>query len=295
MLEDVVFQILHRAFAPNKKKCVAIVQHTHFIRGHQLPSGSLKVGGVASAAAFGLAVGVGVNGLFPKQLGHILVGGLLIAAKIQKSVTIAYDAFPLLVKERFQLGQILEDDADGNFPASHGGKKLIEIIRQGHVGKLVHDKVDMDRQPPAMLKVRLSIELLEQLGVEHSDDEVVGAVTVGDHRKDGGFPFSNFSQLHFIRLGDSRQRSQVELFQMGDQGDLNGFQRLAAAGVVALVVPHGDMLRVFPLQPLEQLVQGGGIFLVVLFHITGSDHVHDHGEVLLLRGRFVVKIGDQGL
>ena len=29
-----------------------------------LPSGSLKVGGVASAAAFGLAVGVGVDGLF---------------------------------------------------------------------------------------------------------------------------------------------------------------------------------------------------------------------------------------
>ena len=80
VFENVVFQILHRAFAPNKKKCVAVVQHTHFIRGHQLPSGSLKVGGVASAAAFGSAVGVGVNGLFSKQLGHILVGGLLIAA-----------------------------------------------------------------------------------------------------------------------------------------------------------------------------------------------------------------------
>ena len=88
VLEDVVFQILHRAFAPNKKKRVAVVQHTHFIRGHQLPSGSLKVGGVASAAAFGLAVGVGVNSLFPQQLGHILVGGLLIADKIQKSVAI---------------------------------------------------------------------------------------------------------------------------------------------------------------------------------------------------------------
>ena len=145
-----------------------------------------------------------------------------------------------------------------------------------------------------MLKVRFSVELLEQLGVEHSDDEVVGAVAVWDHRKDGGFPLPNFSQLHFVCLGDSRQRSQVELLQMGDQGDLNGFQGLAAAGVIAFVVSHGDMLRILPLQPLEQLVQGGGIFLVVLFHITGSDHVHDHGEVLLLRGCFVVKIGNQG-
>ena len=146
-----------------------------------------------------------------------------------------------------------------------------------------------------MLKVCLSVELLEQLGVEHSNDEVVGAVAVGDHREYGSFPLPNCSQLHFICLANAGQRSQVELLQMGDQSDLNGFQGFAAAGVVAFVVPHGDMLRIFPLQPLKQLVQGGGIFLVVLFHITGSDHVHDHGEVLLLRGCFVVEVGDQGL
>lgn len=138
-----------------------------------------------------------------------------------------------------------------------------------------------------------TVDLLEQLSVEHSDDKVVGAVAIRDHRKDGGFPFTNFPQLHFICLGDSRKRCQVELFQMGDQGDLNGFQRLAAAGVVALVVPHGDMLGISTFQPLEQLVQGRHIFLVVLFHIPSTDHVHDHREVLLLRGRFVVEIGDK--
>jgi len=35
-----------------------------------------------------LAVGVRVNGLLAQQLGHILMGGLLIAAEVQKSVTI---------------------------------------------------------------------------------------------------------------------------------------------------------------------------------------------------------------
>ena len=87
----------------------------------------------------------------------------------------------------------MEDDADGNFPASHGGQELVKIVRQCDVRKLVHDKVDMDWQPPAMLKVRFPVELLEQLGVEHTDNEVVGAVTVRNHRKDGGFPFSDFS------------------------------------------------------------------------------------------------------
>ena len=153
----------------------------------------------------------------------------------------------------------------------------------------------MDRQPPAMLKVRLSVELLEQLGVEHSDDEIVGAVAVRDHRKDGGFPLPDFPQLHFICLANACQRGQVELFQVGDQGDLDGFQSFAAAGVVALVVPHGNMLRVLPFQPLEQLVQGGNVFLVVLLHITGPDHFHDHGEILFLRGCFIVEVGNQGL
>ena len=99
------------------------------------------------------------------------------------------------------MGQILEDDADGNLPASHGGKELVKIIRQGDIRKFVHDKVDVDRQPSAMLKVRFPVELLEQLGVEHSDDEVVGAVAVRDHRKNGGFPLSDFPKLHFIRFG----------------------------------------------------------------------------------------------
>ena len=64
------------------------------------------------------------------------MGGLLIAAEVQKSVTITHNTFPLLVKESFQLGQILEDDADGDLPAAHGGKELVKIIRQSDVSDI---------------------------------------------------------------------------------------------------------------------------------------------------------------
>ena len=56
-------------------------------------------------------------------------------------------------------------------------------------------------------------------------------------------------------MRDTRKRGQIELFQTGHKGDLNGFQRLTAAGVVGAVVFQRDMLRVTHFQPFKQLVQ----------------------------------------
>ncbi|MBR4092176.1 MAG: hypothetical protein IKK28_15205 [Mogibacterium sp.] len=38
MLQDIELEVHHRSFAPDKKKCVPVVQHTHFIRSHQFPT-----------------------------------------------------------------------------------------------------------------------------------------------------------------------------------------------------------------------------------------------------------------
>ena len=46
------------------------------------------------------------------------------------------------------------------------------------VRKLVHDKVNVDRQPSAMLKVRFPVELLKKLGVE-GEWEGIGHCAVG--------------------------------------------------------------------------------------------------------------------
>lgn len=86
VLQNIVLQILHRSLTPDKQESVPIVQHPHLVRGHQLPACGLEVGGVAAAAPFGLSVSVCINCLLAQQLGNILVGGLLIAAQIQKAV-----------------------------------------------------------------------------------------------------------------------------------------------------------------------------------------------------------------
>ena len=138
------------------------------------------------------------------------------------------------------------------------------------------------------------VELLEELGVEHSDQEIKGAVVVGDDREDRGFALPHQRQLQLVVLGDGCQGFQVELLQAGDQRDLDGLQGLAAAGVVALVILQRDVLRVPKLQPLEENVQRGHVLVVVLLHAAAADHVHDHGEILLVGRGLVVQVEDQG-
>ena len=55
------------------------------------------------------------------------------------------------------------------------------------------------------------------------------------------------------------------------------------------------MLRVPFLQSFKQLIENGLVFLVVLLHIAGSDHLHDHREVLLIGRSLIMEIADKGL
>ena len=137
------------------------------------------------------------------------------------------------------------------------------------------------------------VELLEELRVEHADYEVEAGVVVGDDRKNRSFALPHQRQLQFVVLGDGRQGFQIELLQAGDQRDLNGFQSLAAAGVIAPIVFQGNMLRAVLLQLFEQGVQRRNMVFIILLDLAVADHVHNHGEVLLVGRRFIVQIEHQ--
>ena len=61
-----------------------------------------------------LPVGVGVDGFLAQQLRHILVRALLVAAEIEELIAVTHDGFPLLFKQGFELGKVLNDNAHGN-------------------------------------------------------------------------------------------------------------------------------------------------------------------------------------
>ena len=191
MMKDVILEIPDGALSAYKKKCVLVVQHTHFVRCHQLSSGKLIVGGIASVSAARPSVGIRIDGLLAQQLGNILVGTLLVAAQVQKFIAVAHNTFPLLLEQGFQLRKVLDDDGDGNLTASHGGQELIKLIRQGDIGKLVHDKMHMHGQSAAVNGVGLIVELLKQLGIKHTHDEIEGTVIIGNYSEYRRFLFAD--------------------------------------------------------------------------------------------------------
>ena len=53
MLHEVIFLIHHGLCAPDEQNRIPVVQLPHLVRGQQLPSCHLVVGGVGTAAALG--------------------------------------------------------------------------------------------------------------------------------------------------------------------------------------------------------------------------------------------------
>ena len=155
--------------------------------------------------------------------------------------------------------------------------------------------MDVYRQPAAMDNVRLIIELLEQLSIKHSHEEAEGAVIVRDYGKDRRFLLADTPQLQFIVLCDAGKTLQIELFQAGDQGNLDGFQGFAAAGVIVPVILQSNVLRISHFQPFKEDIQRGLIGLVVLPDFPGADHLHIAKIMVLQRQDQPVEMAERKL
>ena len=142
--------------------------------------------------------------------------------------------------------------------------------------------MDMHRESSVVYDIRLIIKLLEHLCVQHADDKIKGAVIVGDNRKDCHLAFSELTQLQFIGLRNTCKGFQIEFLKAGNQGDLNRLQSLAGTGMVASVILQSNVFRVAGLKPFKQDIKGGTVILVILLNLTGTNHLHDHWEILLL-------------
>ena len=58
------------------------------------------------------------------------MGTLLVAAQIEKFITVANNAFPLLLKQGFKLCQILQDYGNRHATGAHHAQNLVEVIWQ---------------------------------------------------------------------------------------------------------------------------------------------------------------------
>ena len=129
VLENVIFQVHNGEFPSDEQNSIAVVEHTNLIGCQKLTTADLIVGGIVSASSGTLSVGIRVDGFLAQQLTHILVGGLLIAAQVEKLIAVADDGFPLLFKQCLELCQVLKDDGHKHTTGAHNGKYLIEVVR----------------------------------------------------------------------------------------------------------------------------------------------------------------------
>ena len=222
------------------------------------------------------------------------MGRGLVATKIEQFIAVAQDALPLFFKEGFQLGNVLQDDGYRDIPRTHGGQQLVEVIRQAHVRKFIHEKVHRHRQASPVLVVGQMEQLLENLGVQDGHQEIEAGVVIGNQGEQGHFFLSQAGQIQLVCGGEGGEGSEIELFQPGCQGNLDGFQSLGGARAVIPVILHGDVVGLFHLQPVEQLVHRGLVLLVLLPHLRRPEQFHHHGEVLFLGQGFVLEVQYKG-
>ncbi len=95
----------------------------------------------------------------------------------------------MLFKQRLELGNVLNDDGNADIPGAHGGQQLVEIIRQAHVGELIHEKMHRYGQATAVYPVGRIKKFLESAGIQQTYQEIEAGVVVRDEGKECHFFF----------------------------------------------------------------------------------------------------------
>lgn len=210
VVKKVVFLVPHRCLAADHHKAVAAFHAAHLVRGHQLaPRDLIAVAGRA-VAALADALPLGADGLLAQQLGNVLKGAVIVAAKVNKTVAVADDRFPVVLVFAFDLGNILQNDIAAYVAAARNGKDLYKVLRRGDIGKLVHHQAYMNRQCAVEFRrgIRKAKQLVKQLGVQNRNHKVKG---IRPYDMVKLYPTTTFSEA--CNIGDGYYKDENGQFQ----------------------------------------------------------------------------------
>ena len=130
--------------------------------------------------------------------------------------------------------------------------------------------------------VRLIIKLLKCLRIEHTDKEVERCVVaVRNDTKDSLFPFAQLAKLHIVAGGDALDLWQRERCQPDSGAHQDRFRGFARGLLENMVLPHGDVVRLFFLQCFKQQVKRRLIIVIFFLCAAVFDHVENRFHVLI--------------
>ena len=101
--------------------------------------------------------------------------------------------------------------------------------------------------------------------------------------------------MQFIRHRQFGDRRQVECRQTHTHADKDGFCGLTRCLLENAVLLAGDAVGFTHSQALKQDIQRGLVVIIVLVDFGGSNHFHDHREVLFFGRGLVQQVQHKGL
>ena len=229
MLEQIVFVVHHRTLPSDEQDALAVVQQPHLVRGHKVAPGLLVVDAVTAAAPLTLVIAGRGDGLLTQQFRNIFVGFLFGAAEVEELIAQTDERFPIVLVHSFELRHVLHDDGAENSAGTHGGQRRQEcIFRQGNVRVLIHQAMHRHRQASFVYTIRLAVQRLNKLRVDHANEVIQRLIRIGDAAEQRDFAFAQFLQVQLVRhrqLGDGRQIECSQAYTHADQNGLRGFAR----------------------------------------------------------------------
>ena len=151
------------------------------------------------------------------------------------------------------------------------------------------------RQASFVYAVRLTVQRLDKLRVNHTDQIVEGFVRIRDAAEQRNFALAQFLQMQFVRHSQLGNRRQVERGKAHTHADQNGFCGLASRLFENAVLLTSDAVGFTHFQALEQDVQRGLVVVIILMDLGRRNHFHDHREVLFFGRGLVQQVQHKGL
>ena len=139
--------------------------------------------------------------------------------------------------------------------------------------------------------VRLIIKLLKRLRVEHTDEEIERCVVrIRDDAEDSLFPFAQLAKLHIVAGRDALNFRQGERCETNSRAHQDRFCGFARGLLEDMVLPHGNVVRLFFLQRFKEQVKRRLIIVIFFLCTAIFNHVENGFHVLIFNRCFMQQI-----
>lgn len=110
--------------------------------------------------------------------GKFLQSGRFRAAQEDLAVHVADDGIGIVLVNGLQLRPGLQHQAGADLTGTDGGNQLFQVRDLADVCRLIDQAPHMNREPAAVNIIRFFTQQVEQLRVDHTDQEIEAAVCI---------------------------------------------------------------------------------------------------------------------